>query len=106
MSACPPAACGGGYGARSPERTSQRNVYRLRPWDTPGRFDRARATEAARSDSYFPEWLLERHRRAEKAMISVVATSYLLGVSTRRMEKLVEPLGITRLLKFQGLGDG
>jgi transposase-like protein len=40
-------------------------------------------------------------QRAEKAMISVVAISYLLGVSTRRMEKLVEQLGITRLSKSQ-----
>ena len=43
-----------------------------------------------REGSYFPDWLLERRKRAEKALISVVATSYLLGVSTRRMEKLVE----------------
>src|SRR6188508_3829094 len=49
----------------------------------------------------FPEWLLERRRRAESALISVVAISYLLGVSTRRMEKLVEQLGITRLSKSQ-----
>jgi hypothetical protein len=54
-----------------------------------------------RSGSYFPEWLLERRKRAEKAMISVIAISYLLGVSTRRMEKLVEQLGITRLSKSQ-----
>src|SRR3954467_12787732 len=54
-----------------------------------------------RSGSYFPEWLLERRRRAEAALTSVVATSYLLGVSTRRMEKLVETLGITRLSKSQ-----
>src|SRR6188508_1746437 len=47
----------------------------------------------------FPEWLLERRRRAEAALVSVVATSYLLGVSTRRMEKLVETLGISRLSK-------
>ena len=31
----------------------------------------------------------------------MVATCYLLGVSTRRMEKLVESLGITRLSKSQ-----
>ena len=37
--------------------------------------------------------------RAERTLISVVATSYLLGVSTRRMEKLVDQLGITRLSK-------
>jgi len=54
-----------------------------------------------RSGSYFPDWLLERRRRAEAALTSVVATCYLLGVSTRRMEKLVETLGITRLSKSQ-----
>jgi putative transposase len=45
--------------------------------------------------------LLERRRRAERALTTVVATCYLLGVSTRRMEKLVETLGITRLSKSQ-----
>jgi putative transposase len=54
-----------------------------------------------RAGSYFPDWLLERRRRAEAALTSVVATCYLLGVSTRRMEKLVESLGITRLSKSQ-----
>jgi putative transposase len=54
-----------------------------------------------RSGSYFPDWLLERRRRAERALTSVVATCYLLGVCTRRMEKLVESLGITRLSKSQ-----
>src|SRR5918995_4053207 len=51
--------------------------------------------------SYFPDWLLERRRRAEAALVTVVATSYLLGVSTRRMEKLVATLGIDRLSKSQ-----
>ncbi len=41
------------------------------------------------------EWLLERRRRVERALTSVVATCYLLGVSTRHMEKLVESLGTT-----------
>ncbi len=50
-----------------------------------------------RQGSYFPDWLLERRRRGEAALVTVVGTSYLLGVSTRRMEKLVETLGITRL---------
>jgi putative transposase len=40
-----------------------------------------------RSGSYFPDWLLERRRRSEAALMSVVATCYLLGVSTRRKEK-------------------
>lgn len=51
--------------------------------------------------SYFPDWLLERRKRAERALTSVVATCYLLGASTRRMEKLVESLGITTLSKSQ-----
>src|SRR6476620_5618062 len=54
-----------------------------------------------RQGSYFPDWLLERRKRAERALTSVVATCYLLGVSTRRMEKLVESLGITSLSKSQ-----
>lgn len=45
--------------------------------------------------------MLERRRRAEAALTSVVATYYLLGVSTRRMNKLVETLGITRLSRSQ-----
>jgi putative transposase len=100
MSAEADAVCGAEYGARSSERTNTRNGYRRREWDT-----RAGTIELAipklRSGSYFPEWLLERRRRAEAALVSVVATSYLLGVSTRRMEKLVETLGITGLSKSQ-----
>ena len=58
-------------------------------WDTrAGSIDLA--IPKLREATYFPEWLLERRRRAESALVSVVATSYLLGVSTRRMEKLVE----------------
>ena len=94
------AICGAGYGERSAERTNTRNGYRRREWDT-----RAGSIGLAipklRQGSYFPDWLLERRRRAEAALVTVVATSYLLGVSTRRMEKLVETLGITRLSKSQ-----
>jgi len=52
-----------------------------------------------RQGSYFPDWLLERRKRAERAPTTVVATCYLLGVSTRRMDKLVETLGITSMSK-------
>jgi transposase-like protein len=54
-----------------------------------------------RAGSYFPNWLLERRRRAERALTTAVATCYLLGVSTRRMESLVESLRITRSPKSQ-----
>ena len=54
-----------------------------------------------RSGSYFPDWLLTPRRRVEQALVSVVASCYFLGVSTRRVERLVETLGITRLSKSQ-----
>jgi transposase-like protein len=59
------------------------------------------AIRKLRQGSYFPEWLMERRKRAEAALISVVATCYLLGVSTRRMEKPVQSLGITSLSRSQ-----
>jgi putative transposase len=100
MSAEVDALCGAAYGQSCPERVNVRNGYRAREFDT-----RAGTLEVAipklRSGSYFPDWLLERRRRAEAALTTVVATCYLLGVSTRRMEKLVESLGITRLSKSQ-----
>jgi transposase-like protein len=100
MSAEVDALCGAPYGARSDERTNSRNGYRTRDWDT-----RAGTLELAipklRHGSYFPDWLLAHRRRAEQALVSVVATSYLLGVSTRRVEKLVETLGVAGLSKSQ-----
>jgi len=45
-------------------------------------------------------------RRAEAALVTVVATSYLLGVSTRRMEKLVETLDITPAIEVAGQQPG
>ena len=100
MSAEADAICGAPYGMPSPDRVNVRNGYRHRDFDT-----RAGTMDVAiprlRSGSYFPDWLLERRRRAEAALTSVVATCYLLGVSTRRMEKLVESLGITRLSRSQ-----
>ena len=94
------AICGADYGMRSDQRVNVRNGYRAREWDT-----RAGTMELSipklRSGSYFPHWLLERRKRAERALTTVVATCYLLGVSTRRMERLVETLGITRLSKSQ-----
>src|SRR6201996_1601085 len=92
--------CGAGYGEVSPERVNSRNGYRAREWDT-----RAGTVELAipklREGSYYPDWLLTRRRRAEQALVSVVATSYLLGVSTRRVEKLVEQLGAKGLSRSQ-----
>ena len=100
MSADAEARCGAGSNQRSQDRTNSRNGYRERRWDT-----RAGTVELAipklRTGSYFPEWLLERRKRSEQALVTAVATSYLLGVSTRRMERLVATLGITGLSKSQ-----
>jgi len=84
----------------SPERTNRRNGYRGREFDTrAGTLDLL--VPKLREKTYFPEWLLERRKRAERALTSVVATCYLLGVSTRRMDRLVQSLGITTLSKSQ-----
>jgi len=92
--------CGAPYGQSSPDRTNSRNGYRHRDLDTRvGTIDVA--IPKLRSGTFFPEWLLERRRRAEAALTSVVATCYLLGVSTRRMDRLVQSLGITGLSRSQ-----
>ncbi|QAY62036.1 IS256 family transposase [Xylanimonas allomyrinae] len=91
---------GAEWGQRSPERTTQRNGYRHRPLDTRvGTIDVA--IPKLREGTYFPDWLLERRKRAESALTTVVADCYLAGVSTRRMDKLVKTLGIDGLSKSQ-----
>ncbi len=94
------ALCGAPYGERSPERINRRNGYRERDWDT-----RVGSIELAvpklREGSYFPDWLLQPRRRAEQAFVSVIADAYLAGVSTRRVEKLVQQLGVERMSKSQ-----
>lgn len=100
LSAEADAVGGAEWGQASPERVNQRNGYRHRDLDTRvGTIDVA--IPRLCTGSYFPEWLLERRKRAEAALISVVATCSLLGVSTRRMDKLVQSLGITSLSKSQ-----
>ncbi len=100
LSAQADSVCGAGYGTRSTERTKRRNGYRHRDLDTRvGTLDVA--IPKLREGSFFPDWLLQRRRRAEAALTTVVATCYLLGVSTRRMDKLVTALGITGLSKSQ-----
>ena len=100
LSADADAVVGAEYGRPTPGRTSQRNGYRHRDLDTRlGTIDVA--IPKLRKGTYFPEWLLERRKRAESALITVVADCYLAGVSTRRMDKLVKQLGIDSLSKSQ-----
>jgi putative transposase len=100
MSAEADALCGAAYGERSPERVNSRNGYRTREWDT-----RAGTVELEiprlRQGSYFPDWLLQPRRRAERALTAVIAEAYLAGVSTRRVDGLVQAMGIQGISKSQ-----
>src|SRR5918994_291886 len=84
---------GAGRGERRPEgRATHRNGYRQRRWDT-----RAGEIELQipkiRQGSYFPSFL-EPRRRSEQALLAVVQQAYVCGVSTRRVDQLVESLGL------------
>lgn len=92
--------CGAPYGQSCPGRVNQRNGYRERRWDTRvGSIDLA--IPRLRKGSYFPEWLLDPRRRSERPLVQVVAECYVRGVSTRRVEELVQALGLTGMSKSQ-----
>lgn len=100
MSAEVDALCGAPYNTPSDSRSNQRNGYRRRQWDTrAGSIDLA--IPKLRKGSYFPHWLLEPRRRSEKALWAAIATAYLAGVSTRRVDKLAKALGIEGISKSQ-----
>lgn len=83
---------GAGRGERTEERLTHRNGYRLRPWQT-----RAGELELAipkiRRGSYFPSFL-EPRKRSEQALASVIQEAYVAGVSTRKVDQVVESLGL------------
>src|SRR5229473_2171550 len=64
--------CNAAYGERTPERTNSRNGCRERDWDTRVGTIELRIPKL-RQDSYYPDWLLEPRRRAEGALVAVVA---------------------------------
>jgi hypothetical protein len=85
---------GAAHGERKPDgRMTQRNGYRYREWDT-----RAGVIDLQipklRQGSYFPASILEPRRRGEQALLAVVQQAYVCGVSTRRVDQLVESLGL------------
>ena len=100
MSAEADGLCGAGYGEMSPERVNVRNGYRDRDFDT-----RAGTISLAipklRRGSYFPDWLVEPRRRAERALTAVVAQCYVEGVSTRRVDDVVKAMGIEGISRSQ-----
>ena len=91
--------CGAAYGARSEDRTNQRNGYRERRWETrAGSLDLK--IPKLRKGSYFPGFL-EPRRLTEKALVAVVQEAYIQGVSTRSVDDLVKSLGMTGISKSQ-----
>jgi len=85
-------------GEVSDERTTHRNGYRDRLWET-----RVGAIELAvprkrDGSSYFPSFL-EPRRPCEQAIVAVVMEAYVNGVSTRKVDRLVEELGISAMSK-------
>ena len=91
---------GAAKGERAPERRlTNRNGYRERRWDTRvGTI--GLSIPKVRDGTYFPS-LLEPRRRAERALLAVVQEAYILGVSTRRVEDLVEALGIAGISRSE-----
>ena len=93
------ARIGAELGERTPDRLTHRNGYRPRTWDT-----RVGSIELAipklRQGSYFPSFL-EPRRRAEQALVAVVQEAYVNGVSTRKVDRLVEQLGLRGMTKDQ-----
>jgi transposase-like protein len=90
------AEVGAEFGEVAPEtRVTHRNGYRPRPWET-----RVGEIELLiprmRQGSYFPSFL-EPRRRSEQAIVAVVLEAYVNGVSTRKVDRLVEQLGIKQV---------
>jgi putative transposase len=94
------AMIGAELGERAPERrTTQRNGYRERSWDTRvGELELA-IPRLRSGPAYFPSFL-EPRRRAEQALVAVVQEAYVNGVSTRKVDRVVEQLGV-RMTKDQ-----
>jgi putative transposase len=89
---------GAELGEVAPEqRVTHRNGYRPRAWET-----RVGEIELLiprkRQGSYFPSFL-EPRRRSEQAIVAVVLEAYVNGVSTRKVDRLVEQLGVEGMTK-------
>ena len=92
------AEIGAAHGEISPERTTHRNGYRSRPWETRAGEIELLIPRKRHGAAYFPSFL-EPRRRSEQAIVAVVLEAYVNGVSTRKVDRLVEQLGIQGMTK-------
>ena len=77
---------------RSEQRTTHRNGYRDRRWDT--RLGTLQLqVPKVREGGYVPSFI-EHRKRSEQALISVIQEAVVKGVSTRKIEAVLEELGI------------
>jgi putative transposase len=89
---------GAGRGERTPERVTHLNGYRERAWETRVGEIELQIPRTRSGPAYFPSFL-EPRRRCEQAIVSVVMEAYVNGVSTRKVDRLVEQLGIQGMSK-------
>lgn len=54
-----------------------------------------------RTGSFFPDDVLERYQRVDRAIVAAVAEMYATGTSTRKVQKVAAAMGIERLSKDQ-----
>ena len=82
---------------RSGERTTYRNGYRDRAFDTRLGSLQLRIPKL-RQGSYFPPFL-EPRRTTEKALVAVIQEAWIGGVSTRKVDDLVQAMGLSGISK-------
>ena len=93
------AEIGAGLGEVAPQvRSTHRNGYRPRAWETRVGDIELLVSKKRSGPSYFPSFL-EPRRCSEQAIVSVVLEAYVNGVSTRKVDRLVEQLGIDGMTK-------
>ena len=90
---------GAGRHERSAERLNYRNGYRERSLDTRLGSLQLRIPKL-RQGSYFPPFL-EPRKTAEKALVTVIQEAWIGGVSTRRVDELVQAMGLAGISKSQ-----
>jgi transposase-like protein len=92
------AEVGAELGEVSESRVTHRNGYRPRPWETRVGEIELLIPRKRQGPAYFPSFL-EPRRRSEQAIVAVVLEAYVNGVSTRKVDRLVEQLGLHGMTK-------